>query len=153
MPVDTVEGRDARATSIADLVTPRLAACGRTAAWIHGAGDQPPAVHHVRRVSASRFRSQRSFRVVFHERRLPPEEVMQIAGIAVATPLSAAVEMLFQSVIEHADDRWLRALLLADPGLGCRALAHVEQLPRRPGRRLGLNLLAEIISAQDVVTR
>lgn len=141
MPMDTVEGADARATGIADIVPPKTAACGPTAAWIHGAGDAPPALHHVRRTSSTRLRSATTSRVLYHESRAAPDSVQTIAGVSVIAVLPTAMELLFDAALGHAESPWLRALLLVQPGLLSEVRACLERTPRRPGRRGAVRLI------------
>ena len=145
MPADTVEGADARATSLRDLIPSHLAACGPTAAWIHGAGDAPPQIHHVRRAGPTRGRVGFSPRVVYHERRAAPEELLSIGGIEVTTPLATAEELLFAATKPGGDDeRWLRALLLLSPELIDALQPMLAATVRRPGRRRALQLMSEL---------
>jgi len=145
MPADTVEGADARATSLRDLIPSHLAACGPTAAWIHGAGDAPPQIHHVRRAGPTRGRVGFSPRVVYHERRAAPEELLSIGGIEVTTPLATAEELLFAATKPGGDDEsWLRALLLLSPELVDALQSMLAATVRRPGRRRAVQLMSEL---------
>jgi len=145
MPADTVEGASARAAGVAALIPPRTAACGSTAAWIHGAGDAPPTIHHVRRTAATRMRVQVSARVLYHERRAAPEEVRVIHGVGVTTPLATAVDLLFAAALgDERDERWLRALLLTRPEIVAPLRDRVQEMPRRPGRRCAVGILASL---------
>ncbi|MDQ0612806.1 hypothetical protein QF046_000447 [Microbacterium sp. W4I4] len=150
MPMDTVEGADARATSIAHLVPANTAACGPTAAWIHGAGDSPPMLHHVRRTSATRLRSVTVPRVVYHEGRAAPDSVQTIAGVHVTGVLPTAMELLFDAALAHTDAPWLRALLLVEPELLADVRVRLEATPRRPGRRGAVQLVDALVAAGGV---
>lgn len=152
MPVDTVEGADARATGIAHLVPPNTAACGPTSAWIHGAGDLPPALHHIRRTSSTRLRSVTAGNVRYHEGRAAPDTLQNIGGVAVVGVLPTAMELLFDAALAHADAPWLRALLLAYPGLLMDVRARLDDTPRRPGRRGAMRLVAEFESWERLRT-
>lgn len=153
MPMDTVEGADARATSIEGLVPVDTAACGPTAAWIHGAGDSPPLLHHVRRTSATRLRSATASRVVYHEGRAAPESVRIIAGVKVMGVLPTAMELLFDAALSHTDAPWLRALLLVTPGLLDDVRIRLQATPRRPGRRGAVRLVEDLVADAAVVRR
>lgn len=153
MPADTVESGADRAVSIAMLLPPRSAASGPTAAWVHGAGDLPPAIHHVTRVGSSRARTRPSVRVVHHERTLTPDEVQLIGGVPVTTPLVTAVTLLFDLARHGGEDRWLRALLLGQRGLIEAVSTQVAAIDRRPGCQAAKRILAEILADQEVVTR
>jgi hypothetical protein len=143
MPADTVEGADARATGLHALVPTHMAACGPTAAWIHGAGDAPPPIHHIRRTVPTRMRVGFSPRVQYHERRATPDEVQTIGGISVTTPHATALELLFSAVGPDGDESWLRALLLIRPELVGALQAFLAAAPRRPGRRRAVELMSE----------
>lgn len=153
MPVDTVENSAARAVSIAMMLPPRTAASGPTAAWIHGAGDLPPSIHHATRICRARLRTAPSARVVYHDRPLPEQDVQLIGGVAVTTPPATAVTLLFDAARGTGDDRWLRALLRAIPGLAEATRARVALIDHRPGCRAAKRMLAAIIADQEVVTR
>ncbi|WP_423493929.1 SAM-dependent methyltransferase [Microbacterium esteraromaticum] len=153
MPVDTVESAADRAVSIADLLPPRTAASGHSAAWVHGASDQPPRVHHATRINRSRPRTYSSTRIIYHEHRLDAGDVQLIGGVAVTTPLCTATTLLFDLACTGGDDRWLRGLLSAFPRLDGELRAHVEPITRRPGIRAAKQLLARMLADQEVVTR
>ena len=141
MPCDTVEGAGARAVSLSPLMPAGTALSGVSAAWVHGAGDRPPAVHHVARISRSRQRVALSARVVHHERLLPADEVQAISGIWVQTPVAAAVTLLFGSARSRQDATWLRALADVSPGLIDEVRSRVLPLSRRPGTRHAKRML------------
>lgn len=152
MPMDTVEGADARATGIAGLVPAHTAACGPSAAWIHGAGDTPPELHHVRRTSSTRLRPVTAGCVRYHEGRANPEDVLVIGGVHVTGALPTAMELLFDAALAHADVPWLRALLLVHPGLLHAMREQLDATPRRPGRRGAVRLMEELEAAERVRT-
>ncbi|UWF76525.1 MULTISPECIES: hypothetical protein [Microbacterium] len=152
MPADTVEGPDARATGIAELVPPRTAACGPSAAWVHGAGDRPPAVHHVRRTSAVRLRTPPSGRVVHHDVLLPPEDVTTIGGIAVATLDACALELALAAPRHPEHVPWLRAVLALSPGVAETVRARIAAHRKHPGRRAALTLLDEVTAGAGIRT-
>ncbi|MBY6061219.1 SAM-dependent methyltransferase [Microbacterium esteraromaticum] len=153
MPADTVESNADRAVSIADLLPPRTAASGHSAAWIHGASDQPPRVHHATRIDRSRPRTYSSTRIVYHEHHLDPGDVQLIGGVAVTTPLCTATTLLFDLARAGGDDRWLRGLLGVFPRLDGELRAHVVPLSGRPGSRTANQILARMLADQEVVTR
>ncbi|WP_344820091.1 hypothetical protein [Microbacterium soli] len=159
MPADTVEEADARAAGVAVLIPAHMAACGATAAWIHGAGDGPPALHHVRRMAPTRGRVTHSPRMVYHERRIDPDEVQRIAGVAVTTPLATAAELVYSAALRGTGQSWLHALIRVRPGLMDELCERLERTPRRPGRRRALGILTALAAqtgahdGQEEVTR
>jgi len=144
MPADTVEGAQARAAGLRPVIPARTAACGPTAAWVHGAGDRPPVVHHVRRCSARRFRPSVPGHVVYHESRLDESEVRMIAGVAVAAELATAMELLFAAGTDPVAEHWLRALREVQHGLDGAMSERLDRMPRRPGRRTARDTLRRI---------
>ncbi|BDZ38243.1 hypothetical protein [Microbacterium suwonense] len=145
MPVDTVEAAEARAMSIAELVPAHMAACGPTAAWIHGAGDRPPGIHHVRRTKPTRMRASVSQRVVYHERRAVADDVQVIGGVSVTTVSATALELLFAAALAEVDDPWLRALLLVRPALIGELSDELDRAVRRPGLRRARRIVAAFV--------
>lgn len=137
IPADLVEGPDVRASTVAALVRAGTAACNQTAAWIHGAGDLPPGVHHVKRCVDRRIRPVTSSRVVFHDTMIPAADVQTLAGVAVTSP---ARTMLDLATTLHRDPRvlpWMDLLAVACPGTPEAALDALQDLRRVPGSRMG----------------
>lgn len=153
MPVDTVETPEARAAGLRAIIPQRAAACGPTAAWVHGAGDLPPSVHHVRRCSPRRFRPSLPPYVVYHDGMTREGDVRMIAGVGVVAELPTTLELLFSATTDPTAERWLRSLLCIGEGLAEHARAHLECLNRRPGLRMAMRVLDRLSADQDVVTR
>lgn len=144
IPADLVETSDVRASAIAALVRRGTAAAGPSAAWIHGAGDAPPVVHHVQRASARRLRPRPSLRVVFHDTALSESEVTSLGGILVATPLRTMLDL---AVGVHRDPRlesWIEHLALACPSLVGEARTALQSRDRVPGSRTGRAILERL---------
>ncbi|WP_435744931.1 type IV toxin-antitoxin system AbiEi family antitoxin [Microbacterium sp. PMB16] len=136
-PADLVEGPDVRASSLATLVRPGMAASGPSAAWIHGAGDSPPAVHHVKRAVDRRLRARTSTRLVFHDTVLPASDQQSIGGIAVSTPVRTMLDL---ATGLHRDPRmlpWMNLLAGVDPDLPEEAATRLGEMQRVPGSRVG----------------
>lgn len=144
IPADLTENPDVRASSVAALVRPGTAAAGSTAAWIHGAGDIPPAVHHIRRSVPRRVRPQLSGRVIFHDGALSPLEIARIGGIDVATPLRTMLDL---ATGLHRDARlltWIERLALVDPALIAESIESMQEWNRVPGSRIGRAVLERL---------
>lgn len=144
IPADLLESADVRASAIAGLVRRGTAAAGPTAAWIHGAGDAPPAVHHVQRASQRRLRPQPSRRVVFHDSALGASDVVHLGGIDVASPLRTMLDL---AIGLHRDPRlrpWIEGLALVHPTLVTEARTALQARERVPGSRMGRAVLERL---------
>ena len=145
IPADLVESADVRATTVAAFVQPGTAACSQTAAWIHGAGDAPPSVHHVRRCVERRLRPVTSARLVFHDTMVTADDVRMIGGIPVTVPGRTMLDLATRF---HRDPRvlpWMEQLAGVIPGAAEDAAARLQDRQRMPGRRAGLALLERLI--------
>lgn len=141
IPADLVESPDVRASAVALLVRRGTAASGPTAAWIHGAGDAPPAVHHVQRATPKRVRPQPSLRLIFHDTALEDGDVVQLGGIAVATPKRTLLDL---AVGLHRDPQllpWIEHLAVSMPAIVAETAAALHALERVPGSRTGRTVL------------
>lgn len=134
MPADAVETTWMRARSLAPLIDDRLAAVRLSAAWVHGGVDVEPARHRVQRASARRARPVRGARVVYHDVRLDAADVVTIAGVHVARPERALVDLARSE--DAADHDAARTWARTTPGLVDGALGWLARHPRFPyGRR------------------
>jgi hypothetical protein len=144
IPADLVEGPDVRAGAIATLVQAGTAACGPTAAWIHGAGDAAPGVHHVRRCVERRLRPLTCARLIFHDTMVPAVDVAMIGGIPVTTPTRTMLDL---ATTLHRDPRvltWMSRLAVACPGTAEAAAEALRARRRVPGSRAGLAALERL---------
>jgi len=124
MPADAVETRELRAGSLRDLVGTNLALTHESAAWVHGAIPEPPARHSVQRCVAARPHHILDRRLQYRDLRLPPRDVVLIAGVAVTTPVRTLVDLV-RHRHEGLDGELApaEAMLAADPTLVEAALA------------------------------
>ncbi|KYJ99072.1 hypothetical protein [Microbacterium sp. CH1] len=145
IPADLPESADVRASSIATLIQDGAAACGPSAAWIHGARDEPPTVHHARRCVERRVRPRVHARVIFHDTRLPRTDVELLGGIAVSTPVRTMCDL---ATSLHRDPRvlpWMQALAQAHPEALDDAIASLRTRSRVPGSVSGLAALERLV--------
>ena len=144
IPADLIEGPDVRASAIASLVQPGTAASGPTAAWVLGAGDTPPAVHHVRRCIDRRIRAVTSSRLVFHDTVVPSRDLQLIGGIPVSTPTRTMLDL---ATALHRDPRmltWMDRLAIVFPDAPAAAAVALGGMRRVPGSRAGLAVLERL---------
>lgn len=144
IPADLVEGPSTRASAVAVLVPPDTAACGPTAAWIHGAGSAPPAIHHVRRAVSRRIRPALPPRVVLHDTAVSPDDLEHLGGIAVVSPLRTALDIALALHRDESSRLWLVRLAEVFPELVPRALEALEGITRVPGTRMARAVLQRL---------
>lgn len=135
IPADLIEARGTRASSIASIIPIDTAASGPTAAWIHGAGDAPPAIHHVRRAVSRRIRSDRRARIVLHDTSVPSTDLEVLGGVLVMTPTRTMVDLALGLHRDESLMRWIVLLAEVDEALIDAAIHHIEGLARVPGTR------------------
>ncbi|KJL19580.1 hypothetical protein RN51_02918 [Microbacterium oxydans] len=141
VPADLPEGAHVRASTVASLVQAGTAASGPTAAWIHGAGDAPPNVHHVRRCVERRIRAATSSRLVFHDTVVPASDLGLIGGVPVTTPVRTMLDL---ATAVHRDPRvltWMDRLALVFPDASEAAADSLRRMSRVPGSRAGRAVL------------
>ncbi|MFY9714659.1 MAG: type IV toxin-antitoxin system AbiEi family antitoxin [Microbacterium sp.] len=143
IPADVVEGPEARAAGLRSLIQVGMAASGPSAAWIHGAGDRPPSPHHARRAIDRRLRPPVTARLVFHDSRLAPGDVVQIGGMAVSSPLRTMIDLALGIHRAPAFAVWATALADVFPELVVAAAQELRVLNRVPGTRAALTWLAQ----------
>lgn len=144
VPADLVETPDVRASSIAPLVRPGTAASWSSAAWIHGAGDAAPSVHHVKRSVDRRLRAHTSARLVFHDSLLAASEWQSIGGIAVSTPLRTMLDLATNLHRDPRVLRWMHGLAQVFPELPGDSATALQALCRVPGSRAGIAALERL---------
>ncbi|MFT4156928.1 MAG: type IV toxin-antitoxin system AbiEi family antitoxin [Microbacterium sp.] len=144
IPADLVEGQALRASTIAALIPEGTAASGPTAAWIHGAGSDPPVRHHVRRTTERRLRQGNDVRLVFHDRRVDPDDLSMYSGVAVTTPARTLSDLLLGIGRDPSLELWARLLAVTLPDSIQSAGREITALSRVPGRRTALAVLADL---------
>jgi hypothetical protein len=144
IPADLVEGPALRARAVAGLIPAGTAASGPTAAWIHGAGAEPPARHHVRRTAARRLRQGHDLRIVYHDRRVDAAELDVHGGVAVTAPARTMGDLLLGIGRDPQLVHWARLLAVTVPESVQGAGREITALARVPGRRTALAVLAEL---------
>lgn len=119
----------------------RLVAAGRSAAWVWGAGSRPPAVHDAAVRADQRVR-RRGAGTRVRELAIDDDDVVELAGVRVLTPLAAVVDLLrARDGFGPEDGRVVRDLItvVAVPLQDVhRAVADLHQVPmaRQAERRL-----------------
>ncbi len=151
MPADAVETRELRAGSLRRLVGSGLAVTHESAAWVHGALCEPPAVHSVQRRESRRGTRVTDVRVRYRDVRLPHDHAAVIAGVAVSTPERTLVDLLRAAYGRNEAAPAAEAMLVWRPSLLASARDWLEGTGPMHHKRPTLALLRE--RAQEEVTR
>jgi hypothetical protein len=143
VPADTVETSALRAASLHALAGAHLAAILESAAWIHGAIDEPPPRHRLQRASARRLHEPIGRRFLYRDPQLPDADVRRIGDVAVTT-VPRTIADLARSGTESAR-RALRGFADRDPSTletGCEWLRATVRMPHK---HAALDLLADLL--------
>lgn len=141
VPADLVDSPAARAAAIAGIVPANTAACGPSAAWVHGAGDRPPARHHVRRAVPRRLRVDLPPRVVLHDTALPDRDIVPLGGILVMTAVRTMVDLALGLHRDPTRRAWIELLADVHPELLADAASAIDDMHRMPGARVARSAL------------
>lgn len=150
IPADAVETAALRAASLHRIVGDDLAASHLTAAWIHGALDDPPPRHTVQRAAARRLHHVIGRRFVYRDPVVPAEDLVRMGGVQVTTPARTLADLARQS----GDDelRAARTMAARLPAVVAEALRWFASAGRLPRKRAAIALL-ESCAAGAVRTR
>jgi hypothetical protein len=110
----------------------RLVAAGRSAAWVWGACSRPP-VHHDAAVPADHRVRCRGAGTRVRELAIGVDDVVELGGVRVLTPLAAVVDLLrSRDGFGVAEDRVVRDLMTTGPVAAedvRRAVTALHQVP------------------------
>ncbi len=93
MPADAVESTATRAASLRSICGTRLVVCSWSAAWVYGALNEPPARHAVMRGGTHRVGNLIDRRAIFHDVGVDGEDVTDLAGVMVTSPLRTLIDV------------------------------------------------------------
>ncbi|MFK4790263.1 type IV toxin-antitoxin system AbiEi family antitoxin [Microbacterium sp. ZW T5_56] len=139
IPADVPETSWMRARSLAPLLGADLAATLRTAAWVHGAIDAPPARLEVQRRVARRGKVVPSRRMAYRDVRIPLADLDLFGDVAV----SSVARTIADLAREAPDDPALSALVAEYPVAVHAAVTWLDTHSHRPGIRAARALLRE----------
>lgn len=142
-PIDEIDDAQHRAGSLRSLVPRRLIAARDTAAWVYGALDRPPRVHHFWSNHDARARPNPSPRLDVRELVLAANDILILGGMQVTTPLRTAIDVLRFSDVFGQHEQRIVPLLTERAGLTLGTLNEVVSgLRKTPGKNRALARLA-----------
>ena len=141
IPADAVETRELRAGSLQSLLGDTLAATRLSAAWIHGALNEPPSRHTVQRAVARRLHQVVGRRFIYRDLRVDPLDLVRICGVWVTLPARTLADLSRVGDDEHA--RAARMMADAAPGLAEQAVVWLQTHGALPNKRAALSLLSD----------
>ena len=147
-PVDVPCGPHERAASIADYCQGRLMAEQRTAAWIWGALELPPARHELCASLGARARPAHPIRTSVREVVIDEGEFAVVGGIAVTTPLRTVIDLARFSERFGEAERDIVRQLAARSGITFeRCRIEMDARTNLPNKRRALTRLASALNA------
>lgn len=160
MPADAVETAAMRAASLLPLLrrgeAGEVAAAQLSAAWIHGAVDDPPARHVVQRAVTHRLRWSTGARTRYSDALLPRAEVQVIGGILVTTPARTLADLARAETSCGTECAGVTEAVLrmsSAPGATRSAIISLAHAGAVPHKRAALARLRTLEQRYDVVTR
>jgi hypothetical protein len=152
MPADAVETVALRAGSLLAIMGDVLAATNLSAAWIHGAIDDPPARHAAQRAVRRRVTAVVHRRVRVGDTALEPSDLLRVGGVWVTTRRRTLADLCRSQ--DPAETAGARAMAALFPGLAADARTWLTEQGRIPNKRPALRLLAALAADdQEDVTR
>ncbi|MGP3536693.1 hypothetical protein ACTU3I_18045 [Microbacterium sp. RD1] len=145
VPADLVESPGLRASSLAAMLGGLLAATHVTAAWVHGAIDEPPPRHTVQRAVPRRLHHIIDRRLVYRDTRVPARDLLLLGGVPVTTVARTVADLARMPGPEHP--AVLRAWGERDPDALERGRAWLVAQERLPSRRAADEMLCALQSA------
>lgn len=139
IPADAVETRELRAGSLQELLGDTLAATHLSAAWVHGALNEPPARHTVQRAVVRRLHQVIGRRLLYRDLRVDPMDLVRISGVWVTVPVRTLADLSRIADDEHA--RAARLLADAVPGLAAHGVQWLHSHGALPNKRSALAFL------------
>ena len=144
IPADAVETRALRAGSLTGILGENLAATHLTAAWVHGALPDPPAMHTVQRAVTRRLHRMPVRHLVYRDLSVDESDLEIIGGVRVTSKARTLADLC--RVADDAHTRAARLLADGSPQLVQEAVHRLEQ-GVLPHKRAALALLRGLAAA------
>lgn len=146
VPVDSPDLPSVRAAVVAARFSTRYIACGPTAAWLHGALDEPPATHELCVPLAHRLaRPLTGSDVRVREMTVAADELVSVGPIAVTDPGRTVIDLA--RFLPRFDDAARRVCerLLGASGTSARQLrGRVQSASHMTARGIALARLVHL---------
>ena len=156
LPADAPTPPLVRATAIAPCIASSYAFVRLTAAWIHGATDEPGDRWDVQRAVPWQTTRLVERGVRYRDQELPAEDALVLAGVTVSTPSRTLADLARDAVRDDRDARAAAIRLAACAGVREKAISWFRAHPRRKNAVAAVALLRSLEaegSGQDEVTR
>jgi hypothetical protein len=152
-PVDEIESREHRARALVLTIPARLIVEQRSAAWIYGAAELPSTHQFCVDISA-RVRTGTLVTLAVREVVITAGDLVDIAGLAVTTPVRTVVDLARNSPDFGDDELTMVGALMRIGGFGleeCRAV--LDRRRNLPHKNLALERIAETVRRIEAVHR
>ena len=152
-PVDQAAGAAHRGAALATAAPERLIAEQRSAAWVWGALDAPPAPHQFCSSTASRVRPAASKRLAVREVVIDEASVVSVGGMLVTTILRTIVDLARFSHRFGPREQSMVLRLIEAGGLDVAACVHdINSRRNLPNKRRAIERIGSAVArAVDVI--
>lgn len=141
IPADAIETAHLRAASLRELLGSHLAATHESAAWVHGAIDEPPERHRVQRAVDRRLHHVIDRRLTYRDGCLAGADLCAFGGVWVTTPVRTLADLARRAAHDEPSARAFRDLCHHDPSLVADTIAWFAARGPLPDKRPALRLL------------
>lgn len=143
-PIDELELRENRAKALALQLAPKLIAEQRTAAWVYGALDAPPAIHELCARIEARVRPASLLRIALREVVIDESDLTVIGELQITTPARTVVDLARFRPTFGETDRSTVVRLMSIGGFGIEeCVALLDRRRNLPGKRAALDRIRE----------
>lgn len=143
MPADAVETRELRAGSLATRIPPALALTRMSAAWVHGAWDQPPPRHSVQRLSSTRIHQVQDATLLYRDYAISEADVIRVSGLAITTAARTLSDLVRDLCAGEETTAAIDAMITWRQALVREALTHLADGPAMHYKRPAMRYLRE----------
>ncbi|NQX10517.1 hypothetical protein HQQ80_02635 [Microbacteriaceae bacterium VKM Ac-2855] len=151
---DLPVGSRERAQALAAVVPRRAVVERLSAAWLHEATDEPPAVHTIAHDVRERAVASFSTRFTVREIVLVPGDVETIGGCRVTTAIRTLADLARTRTEWTAEDVEITCRLAQAAHADVDAcVRHLADSTRLPGKRLAIERIRDALDAQPALTR
>lgn len=141
IPADAIETAHLRAASLRELLGSDLAATHESAAWVHGAIDEPPERHRAQRAVGRRLHHVIDRRLTYRDGCLAEADLCTFGGVWVTTPVRTLADLARRASHDEVSARAFQSFCHHEPSLIADTIAWFSAQGPLRDKRPALRLL------------